>query len=594
MALSDEEIANADLDLQTIGDVATGSASLNGDGTTTNRLGVKIKTLNRIQSDLTAPPYATWGGAGGLSTIVPTIGQAAQVLSTDTGTHVDPSVATAGAAVPNGGFYRGVASPTSGQPNVWLRVGSTMADQAAAAAASAIAAAASVEGLSATIAENADDIARARYSVDKDPPTNINGSYGVLQPTAGIAVVNFRRAVMFPGLAFTDDDLVEGFDVEIVSALAGRTIEFYISNSAGALQWASGALDASAIGEFSFNFDEDGYEPNAGDYPGWWISSNQTSDGIAGRDNQGNAGIGNIIYNEATTQGRLVVGQTYTASTSGWAAATRYLPSLLVRRRTRKELVSTGWANQPNGWVQLDEEGQLPEGIGDSLSDIATALTTVPAPVAPAASQAGRVTAMIGDSVGAGGNHRGTDGTVDHNGYAQQLATYFGWAEHNLSVPSTNIKNFNDNANGERAAALALSAVTLFRIGYTHNEAAMTLGVITDMYPAQNTVYGNYNKALADLMAAFPGATFVLESITNPYPLYPDAYHGPKNWLALQQVDEAKRQIAIAKGIYYLPFRDMVPKPPFLANFQDDGLHPNNRMHDKILFPIAQQFYRQM
>ena len=52
MPLSPEQIDNGGLDLATIGAVATGGATLNGDGTTTNRLGAKIKTLAKVIGDL--------------------------------------------------------------------------------------------------------------------------------------------------------------------------------------------------------------------------------------------------------------------------------------------------------------------------------------------------------------------------------------------------------------------------------------------------------------------------------------------------------------------------------------------------------------
>jgi hypothetical protein len=47
-------LENAALDAATLGDVATGPPDLNGDGTTTNRLGVKIKTIQSVMADLEA------------------------------------------------------------------------------------------------------------------------------------------------------------------------------------------------------------------------------------------------------------------------------------------------------------------------------------------------------------------------------------------------------------------------------------------------------------------------------------------------------------------------------------------------------------
>lgn len=52
MTVDINTVANAIADCITIDNVVNGSAVLNGDGTTTNRLGVKIKTLARLQADI--------------------------------------------------------------------------------------------------------------------------------------------------------------------------------------------------------------------------------------------------------------------------------------------------------------------------------------------------------------------------------------------------------------------------------------------------------------------------------------------------------------------------------------------------------------
>lgn len=52
MSLSQAQIDNAGLDTEFIGSVANGSATADGDGTATNRLGAKVKTIARIVSEI--------------------------------------------------------------------------------------------------------------------------------------------------------------------------------------------------------------------------------------------------------------------------------------------------------------------------------------------------------------------------------------------------------------------------------------------------------------------------------------------------------------------------------------------------------------
>lgn len=52
MPLTQEQIDNAGLDTQSLGDVVNGAVDLNGDGTVTTRTGANIKTLSRVIDDL--------------------------------------------------------------------------------------------------------------------------------------------------------------------------------------------------------------------------------------------------------------------------------------------------------------------------------------------------------------------------------------------------------------------------------------------------------------------------------------------------------------------------------------------------------------
>jgi hypothetical protein len=303
------------------------------------------------------------------------------------------------------------------------------------------------------------------------------------------------------------------------------------------------------------------------------------------------SGAFSTLYN--FTEVPYAIGATFTAS----ATSTDWQPLVSVEYLASPFILTKANANLANGPAVVGPDGFLPLSIipGAAASPLATAVTTFSTPAAAAASQTGRRMLGLGNSIPFGGNHRNTSGALDYVGYRQQLRDYFGWTYTDKTVPGSAIAGWSSDEASVRSSSLALSpAPYAALVGFAENDASIALGVLSDLYPAQSTIYGFFNKMIADLRGAFPSIKIVLETARSAYPtLTTDSVHGPAQWLKFSQINEAMRNIAIAQaanGVLLLPFHDLMPKPPFAGNLLDDRLHPNNLGH-QFLFEIGKQYY---
>lgn len=224
--LTDQDLENGKADLETIEAVANGPASGTG-STVTSRLGQVIRSVAKAVQDVydagvallgdlqtyvntalaasstattqaglattaanfaqaSARTVATWNGAGtNLLGLTPTvIGQGAEVLDSDLGTHTDPQ---SGLTVPNAGRYTAYAL-TAG---AWTRIGAT--------------------GLSGEVAaRTAGDAALSQRITDGEPVVGPNGdfAFALVDPTGRV------------GLAVKGGDghLIDGSGVDVTKA----------------------------------------------------------------------------------------------------------------------------------------------------------------------------------------------------------------------------------------------------------------------------------------------------------------------------------------------------------------------------------------
>lgn len=112
-AVTTEQLENAAIDCEVLGNVVNGAADLNGTGLVPTRTGGDVKTLNKIAADMEANSRFQTAAWSDLAAIVNRVaGAVAEVPTTDSGTHTDPVV---GGTVNNSGVFRWSASPAGWQ-----------------------------------------------------------------------------------------------------------------------------------------------------------------------------------------------------------------------------------------------------------------------------------------------------------------------------------------------------------------------------------------------------------------------------------------------------------------------------------------------
>ncbi|WP_067734469.1 SGNH/GDSL hydrolase family protein [Novosphingobium naphthalenivorans] len=383
--------------------------------------------------------------------------------------------------------------------------------------------------------------------------------------------------------------------VKTIGATAARSVAFWAYDDSGAVTWHSDAIPAPDTGTYEWVASlEDDIAIAIGSGVGATVDTEVSGNGkgiAVGIDAAAIAG-NTVRYKSTQPITSPAVGENITSGT--WGAHDDYEVQIEYTVQTKDGVVTVGYLGKANGAASLDASGkvplgQMPSGAG-ALTDLATALTVPASPAAAADSQTDEIVLVIGNSIDAGGAASASGGDA-HYGVWQQTRDYLGWTLHNLAVPGSLITGWAADENSVRTDALALAGLTKIIIGFGENDALLTVGSSTDLYPGNDTFAGRLNQIIDDLGTAFPSASIFLRSNISPWPTYGGAQWGPPQWLDLKQIDAVREQIAIEQGLEYLDFREFLPRPPFVGNFLADGLHPGDLGHTEILTPIAIQFF---